>query len=244
MLPDPLVPALRFHRVNYSASGVPILKNITGIFPKGKITAVVGPSGAGKSTLFRLCNGLRPPDSGEIYVNEKPIADYDPPELRRKVGIALQNAPMVDGTVMDNLELPKKLQGKRLSEREAFQWMDLVGLESRFLHHPAKELSGGQRQKVSIARTLVNRPEILLLDEITSSLDPVSTQDIEELILRINGEFGTTILWITHALEQAIRIGNYTWVLMDGELAASGEISLLQSPADERVKRFVKGEED
>jgi len=243
-LPDEIIPAIRFRGVNYSAAGVQILKNITGIFPKGKITALVGPSGAGKSTLFRLCNGLKSPDSGEIYIDEKIITDYDPAALRRKVGIALQNAPMVDGTVMDNLGLPKKLKGERLSEREAFQLLSLVGLEERFLYHPAKELSGGQRQKVSIARTLVNRPEILLLDEITSSLDQVSAHEIEELILRINGEFGTTILWITHQLEQAIRVGHYTWVMMDGEIVACGEISLLRSPADERVKRFVKGEED
>lgn len=104
-----------------------------------------------------------------------------------------------------------------------------------------QELSGGQRQKLSIARTLVNKPQVLLLDEITSSLDRVSQQDIEKLILRINKKYNTTIIWITHNLQQALSLGDYTWVMIDGEVVETGESDLLTNPKNERVKQFIKG---
>ncbi|WP_044641213.1 ABC transporter ATP-binding protein [Risungbinella massiliensis] len=235
--------AISFHQVHYAPDNMHILKNITGSFPEGKVTTLVGPSGAGKTTLFKLCNGLISPDSGEIYITNKIISSYDPVELRRRVGIALQSAPTISGSVMKNLALPLELQGKQLSEEDAVDLLYDVGLDATFLHRNIKDLSGGQRQKVSIARTLVNRPAILLLDEITSSLDPVSKQDIEELIAKINQKYGTTIIWITHNLQQAFKIGHYTWVMMDGEVIETGEISLLHSPKNEKVVQFVKGEE-
>ena len=241
-MPNHTNSAIRFNEVNFYADGVYIIKNITGSFIKGKITTLVGPSGAGKSTLFRLCNGLISPSSGEIYINEKPIQSYDPVNLRRNVGYALQDATMLGGTVRENLALPRILNGKILPDEEAEELMQLVGLEIDFLRKKAKDLSGGQRQKLSIARTLVNRPDILLLDEITSSLDRISKQDVEELIQKINDKYKVTIIWITHNLEQAITIGNHSWVLMNGELMESGESNFLNKPASDDVKRFVRGE--
>ncbi|GAA0614061.1 phosphate ABC transporter ATP-binding protein [Virgibacillus siamensis] len=234
--------AIRFERVNYAADGLHILQNITGSFSKGAITTLVGPSGAGKTTLFLLSNGLKSPSSGEIYVDGKNILSYDPVELRRDVGIALQSATIINGSVRENLALPLTLQGKTLSDEEAEELMQVVGLGKDFLNRNSKDLSGGQRQKLSIARTLVNRPKILLLDEITSSLDRVSKQDIEELIVQINQQYGTTVIWITHNLEQALTIGTYTWVMIGGRLMESGESALLNDPKNEQVKRFVKGE--
>jgi putative ABC transport system ATP-binding protein len=214
---------------------------VTGSIPDGKITTLAGPSGAGKSTLLKLCNGLISPTSGDIFVHGKHINEYKPVELRRMAGIALQNAPMVKGTVYENLSLPLKLAGKSLSEKEAAAFLEDVGLDESFLHRDSKSLSGGQRQKVSIARTLVNRPRILLLDEITASLDPGSSREIEQLILKINRRYGVTMIWITHHLEQARTIGHYTWVMMKGRLAEAGESSLLESPRTDEVKRFVEG---
>ncbi|MFS0636172.1 phosphate ABC transporter ATP-binding protein [Mesobacillus foraminis] len=235
-------PAVHFQHVDYAVDELPILKNITGSFPEGRITTLVGPSGAGKSTLLKLCNGLISHDSGEIYIKDKEISSYQPVELRRNVGMALQSAPMVSGTVLTNLALPLTLQGKQMPEKEAADLLDDVGLEADYLHRSIRDLSGGQRQKVSIARTLVNRPQILLLDEITSALDRTSQQEIEELILKINRKHGTTMIWITHNLEQALTIGHYTWVMMEGEVIETGESDLLKSPVNEKVKRFVKGE--
>lgn len=235
--------AIRFKQVNYSASGIHILKNITGAIPAGKITTLVGPSGAGKTSLFRLCNGLRSPESGEILIKDKPIEIYEPTELRRTVGIALQSATMITGNVYKNLALPLELQGKQLSEETAIELLDDTGLGEDVLKRNIKDLSGGQRQKLSIARTLVNQPEILLLDEITSSLDRVSQQDIEELIENINHKYGTTMIWITHNLEQARSIGHCTWVMIAGEVIETGESSLLDDPKTNEVKRFVRGEE-
>lgn len=234
-------PALHFHNVNYSVEDLSILKNITGSFPKGKITTLVGPSGAGKTTLLKLCNGLISPTAGEIYIHDKSITTYEPVHLRRHVGIALQSAPMIKGTVFQNLALPLELQGKRLSKQAAIEILEDVGLEKEFLARKTDDLSGGQRQKVSIARTLLNHSKILLLDEITSALDRTSLHEIEELIVKINRKYGTTIIWITHNLEQAISIGDYTWVMMDGELIETGEKNLLVSPTNELVKRFVEG---
>jgi len=233
---------IEFEHVFYSDGDVPILRGITGSVPKGKITTLVGPSGAGKTTLFKLCNGLISPDSGEIYIEGKEIESYEPVMLRRKVGLALQSAVMISGTVWKNLALPLTLRGETLQEDEAKELLNLVGLEGTLLARNVRDLSGGQRQKVSIARTLVNKPDILLLDEITSSLDRVSQQEIEELIATINKRDLTTIIWITHNLEQALSIGDYTWVMMGGEVIETGESSLLTNPKDERVQRFVRGD--
>ena len=240
-MPNIYEPALHFHSVDYYANDIHILKNITGSFPQGKITTLVGPSGAGKTTLLKLCNGLISPTSGDIFIHDKPISTFEPVTLRRHVGIALQSAPMINGTVFQNLALPLELQEKQLSEKDAIKILDDVGLEKSFLHRKTADLSGGQRQKVSIARTLINRSEILLLDEITSALDRTSLREIEELIVKINRTYGVTIIWITHNLEQALSIGDYTWVLMDGEVIETGESDLLKSPTNELVKRFVQG---
>ncbi|AQQ54944.1 ABC transporter ATP-binding protein [Planococcus lenghuensis] len=235
-----LQPAVDFRDVHYSIGDTPILKGVTGSFPDGKITTVVGPSGAGKSTLLKLCNGLISPDRGTIFIQETPIDRISPIRLRQIVGIALQDAPMIEGTVADNLAVPRKLKGEDLTAEEAETALADVGLLRDFLNRNSQELSGGQRQKVSIARTLVNRPDILLLDEITSSLDRTSQREIEELIRAINRKFGVTIIWITHNLDQALRIGDYTWVMMDGEVAESGE-HVLEYPAAQRVQQFLKG---
>lgn len=234
-------PAIHFNQVDYSIEGNPILRGITGSFPEGKITTLVGPSGAGKTTLLKLCNGLLSPEAGEIYIKNQMIDSFEPVELRRKVGIALQSAPMAGGTVYKNLALPMELRGDRLDKKQAVSLLHDVGLDEKYLERKITDLSGGQRQKVSIARTLVNKPDILLLDEITSSLDRTSLKEVEELITLINRKFGTTIIWITHNLQQALDIGDFTWVMMDGEVVETGESDLLRAPENDRVKAFVQG---
>jgi len=235
-------PTLRFDEVNFSINDTQIIQALSGSIANGKITTLVGPSGAGKTTLLKLCNGLLSPTSGDIYLHSQPLQSYDPLELRRLVGFALQAAPMIRGTVYDNLALPLVLQGKTLSKQAALQYLEDVGLEKQFLHQQARELSGGQRQKVSIARTLINESNVLLLDEITSALDRTSLREIEELITMLNKQHGVTIIWITHNLDQALSIGHHTWVMMDGELIESGDSNLLKAPKTERVKQFIMGE--
>ncbi|MEI3597666.1 MULTISPECIES: ABC transporter ATP-binding protein [unclassified Oceanobacillus] len=234
--------AIELENVSYSDGPLKIIKNVSGSFRKGKITSLVGPSGAGKTTLFRLCNGLISPTHGTISIYSKNIQEYEPTKLRRNVGLALQNATMLQGTVYKNLQLPRTLAGETLTEDEAADLLTKVSLDKDLLKRDVGDLSGGQRQKVSIARTLVNQPEILLLDEITSSLDRVSTNDIENLIEKINKENGVTIIWITHNLNQATQIGDDTWVMMNGELIESGPSSLLKNPENEKVKQFAKGD--
>lgn len=233
--------ALELTNINFHTNNLHILKNISGSFQKGKITTLVGPSGAGKTALLKMCNGLLSPSSGDMTVLGKSITSYEPTELRKLVGMALQAAPMISGTVFDNLALPRRLQNSVLSINEAIAYLDDVGLDKSFLNRSIDELSGGQRQKVSIARTLINKSSILLLDEITSALDPTSLHEIEELIKQINIKYGTTIIWITHNIQQAIAIGHYTWVMMDGELVQHGGSSILLHPTNDRVGKFVQG---
>lgn len=240
-MPMEYKPAIHFKHVHYSIEDNQILRDITGSFPEGRITTLVGPSGAGKTTLLKMCNGLLSPESGEIYIKDQAIGSFEPVMLRRKVGIALQSAPMINGTVYNNLSLPLELQGDKLSKEAAISLLEDVGLDEKYLDRKVTDLSGGQRQKVSIARTLVNKPAILLLDEITSSLDRTSLKEVEELITQINRKFGTTIIWITHNLQQALDIGDYTWVMMDGEVVETGESDLLRNPVNDRVKLFVQG---
>lgn len=235
--------AISFQDVSMKRGEQQVLKRISGQIPKGKITTLVGPSGAGKSTLLKLCNGLLSLDEGTITILEKRLQDWEPVELRTRVSMALQSAPMISGTVEENLTLPYALQGAEVDVDKMKRIIKEVGLDSDYLQRDSRDLSGGQRQKVSIARTLLMEPDILLLDEITSALDRASRQEVEALIQHIHKTFGTTIIWITHNLEQAQRIGHYTWVMMDGELVEQGESALLENPQNERVRQFVRGDE-
>lgn len=232
---------IRFEHIHYEVDKLSILKNITGGIYKGKITTLVGPSGAGKTTLLKMCNGLISPTAGDIYINDKKIDSFIPTELRRNVGIVLQSAPIIRGTVFENLSLPRTLQNSKLLEDEAVSFLEDTGLDKSFLNRQATDLSGGQRQKLSIARTLINHSKILLLDEITSALDPTSVHEIEQLILKINQKYNTTIIWITHNIQQAKEIGDYTWVMMNGQLIESGESNLLLDSSNQRIQEFVQG---
>ncbi|MBD7936503.1 MULTISPECIES: ABC transporter ATP-binding protein [Cytobacillus] len=235
--------AISFQNVHYHTDSVAIIKDITGAISSGNITTVVGPSGSGKSTLFHLCNGMKSASSGDIFIQGEDILTLTPTVLRRKVGIVLQKSIMIEGNVFDNLSLPLSLHGKRLSKEKAIEMLHLIGLNETFLHRKATDLSGGQQQRVSIARTLLNEPAILLLDEVTSALDQSSQREIEQLITSINQKKETTIIWITHNLEQALRIGDDTWVMIDGKLAAYGKSAEVASSTNDKVKQFFEGGE-
>lgn len=232
---------LSFTNVSFAVQHKTILKNITGTFAKGKITTLVGPSGAGKTTLLKLCNGLLSPTAGTILFNNQPLAELEPTVVRKNIGIALQAAPMITGTVFDNLQLPKKLAGQQLSEQQAIERLTDVGLDASLLRQSADDLSGGQRQRVSIARTLINESQVLLLDEITSALDRTAAKEIEELIVKLNKKYGVTIIWITHNLQQAISLSDDVWVMIDGELVATGPPTILTTPSNSRVRQFIDG---
>lgn len=233
--------AIRFENVTLSIQNINIIHKISGIIPKGQITTFVGPSGAGKTTILKLCNQLISQTSGQIFIEGLPIESYNPIKLRQQVGIALQSATMIRGTVYDNLKLPRVLQKSILSIEEATSILNDVGLDETFLKKDANKLSGGQKQRVSIARTLINHSKILLLDEITSALDPVATKEIEDLIIHINKKYKVTIIWITHNLQQATTIGDYMWVLKAGELLGEGDYEQLQATANSQIQQFFMG---
>ena len=228
----------RFVDENGRASGV---LDLTATVPPGKITAIVGPSGSGKSTLLSLCNLLLTPDSGQILVHEREIREWESSHLRRLVGLVFQHPTMFPGTVTDNLALAARLQGQQ--PRPAEYWLERVGLPTDLKARIARDLSGGQRQRIALARTLSNHPRVLLLDEVTSALDPAAAKEIEELVLSIHKEQGTTILWVTHNLEQAQRVSHYTWLMADGHLVENGLTGeFFPVPKTETGRRFLAGE--
>lgn len=232
---------LEFKQVSFKTDERHILHHINGSFNGGRITTLVGPSGAGKTTLLKLCNRLISPTSGQIFFNGEPIESFAPTKLRKQIGIVLQSAPVIRDTVQTNLLLPSVLHNEPVTEDAVKDILQLVHLDSKFLKQPATKLSGGQRQKLAIARTLMNKPDVLLLDEITSALDPTATREIEELIQAINKKYGTTIIWITHNIEQAKAISDDVWVLAAGELIKTGDKSILQLHQHEIIDSLLTG---
>lgn len=239
------LPAIEFRHITKYFTGSDrqhaALKGITAKVSPGKITTLVGPSGSGKSTLLSLCNLLLTPDEGEISVFGKPMSEWEIPELRRKVALVFQDAPMLQGTVLYNLQTVERLHGTVLHDPPGL--LERVGLTRDLLEQKAQDLSGGQRQRLALARTLANRPDILLLDEITSALDPASVKEVEELLLQMNKEEGTTMIWITHHMEQARRVGHETWLMIDGRLVEQADTeTFFHAPQHSETRKFIAGE--
>ncbi|HYG60728.1 MAG TPA: ATP-binding cassette domain-containing protein [Symbiobacteriaceae bacterium] len=189
-----------------------ILQGVTLELGAGGVTCVVGPSGSGKSSLLRLLNRLADPTRGAIAFREKPLVDWNPLELRRRVALVPQTPVMLPGTVQDNLEAGLRLRNQQLHDPAA--WLDRMGLPAGLLTKNARDLSGGEKQRLALARTLVTKPEVLLLDEVTSSLDPASTALVEGLVAGL----GLPVVWISHDMEQVRRVADLVLRLEAGQV--------------------------
>ncbi len=230
---------IEFSNVSYKD----ILHDITGHFKEGRITTFVGPSGAGKTTCLKHINGLLSPDSGEIFFRGENIRNMDMIKLRKKIGMAFQSAPMIGGTVYDNINLPKAIFNESLDKAYATELLDGVDLGDIPLDQDIRSLSGGEKSRISIARTLVNQPEVLLLDEITSSLDYRMVKEVERMIVKLQRKHDVTVIWITHDLDQARRVSDDMWFLRKGELIEFGDASFIDESSNPLVQKFVEGEE-
>lgn len=202
---------------------VDILRDLSFSVPAGAIFALAGPSGSGKSSALRLINRLDDSSSGRILIADREIRDWDIQELRAKVGFMFQEAALFEGTVKENLLYGLCIRGLRRCEHEptALGLLERVGLPPELLNRNVESLSGGQKQRVNLARTLALEPEIILMDEPTSSLDPGATRTIENLILELK-EQGRTIILVSHNFDQIERIATACVVLDQGRLIFAG----------------------
>jgi putative ABC transport system ATP-binding protein len=187
----------------------------------GEVMAVVGPSGAGKSSFLRLLNRLDEPTGGTVRLNGQDYRELAPRELRRRVGMVMQVAYLFPGTVAANLRFGPQQVGEKFSSDQISALLERVGLPGYELRD-VSNLSGGEAQRVSLARTLANTPEALLLDEPTSALDDVAARGIEELVLSIIRERRMTCVIVTHNTAQARRIADRTMILEAGKLVTIG----------------------
>ena len=224
--------------------GTQILYDVNLEVAKGEIFAIVGHSGAGKSTLLRCINGLESYQGGSLKVFDQEIKNLDEMQqrhLRRDVGMIFQHfALMARKNVFENVATPLKFWGYKSDETEkrVRELLNLVGLESKVKSYPS-ELSGGQKQRVAIARALALNPKILLSDEATSALDPNTTNQILELLEKINKELDISVIIVTHEMEVVKSIAKRAILLEGGKIIGSGSIEELFLKPDEKMKEFL-----
>ncbi|WP_067928722.1 ABC transporter ATP-binding protein [Alicyclobacillus shizuokensis] len=216
-----------------------ILTGVSGRLARGRVLTLIGPSGAGKSTLLSLCNLLQTPDMGEVFIWGREVRTWLLAELRRRVGLVMQQPVMLPGTVADNLAVPSRLHGR--PQPDGYRLLQQVGLDPSLLQRPAAELSGGQKQRVALARILSNEPDILLVDEGTSGLDRESAEIMERHVRRLVASRSLTVVWVTHDLEQARRMGDETWLMDKGRVVEQGITeAFFEAPQTEIAKRFLR----
>ena len=189
----------------------------------GEVLALVGPSGAGKSSLLRLLNRLDEPTHGTVYLHGADYRTLEPRELRRKVGMVTQRPFLFPGTVADNLRFGPAQRGERLPESAVADLLARVGLEG-YADRGVAKLSGGEMQRVSVARTLANAPLVLLLDEPTSALDDAAKREVEALVRAIVREQGLGCVMVTHDMDQAARLADRALALQNGRVVRAGSI--------------------
>ena len=221
-LPTTSVPAiLRAEHLGRVVNSKVLLEDASFDVQIGEILAVIGPSGSGKSSLLRLLNRLDEPTSGTVYLEGTDYREVAPRELRRKLGMVTQRAFLFPGTVASNLRFGPAQRGESLSDNSVEQLLEQVGLKG-YASRDVANLSGGEAQRVSVARTLANSPLLLLLDEPTSALDDASKQGVEQLIQKIVRDQKLTCVLVTHDVAQASRLAQRALLLQSGRIMRIG----------------------
>ena len=211
---------------------------------QGSTTVFLGTSGCGKTTLMRMVNAMVTPTSGTVFVRGADVTGADPVRLRRSIGYVLQEGGLFPHrSIADNIATVPRLEGvnKAESRERALELLTLVGLEREMADRYPSQLSGGQRQRVGVARALANRADILLMDEPFGALDPIVRADLQRELKEIRRALGTTILFVTHDVDEAFTLGDQVAVLSTGgsieQVGTPAE--LLSSPASPFVAEFV-----
>lgn len=239
---------LQLHEVSKSrlaADGTPvtILQQLSLEVQAQQLTLIIGPSGGGKTTLVRLLNRLEDPTSGRILLHGRDLADYDPLELRCRVGLVAQKPFMFTGSVLENLQISYVLrrQAPPTAEHPALrQALDFCRLEQDLLPRPARSLSLGQQQRVSLARTLITGPEVIVLDEPTSALDRPTGDRLADTLQEICRSGGKTVVMVSHDLRLAERIADHLAYLEGGRIIEEGGArQLLSEPRSAELQRFL-----
>lgn len=236
---------IRFDKVTKRfPDGTEALKDITLDLPARQLTAIIGPSGCGKTTLMKMVNKLENPTAGAIYIDDEPITGMDEVKLRRSIGYVIQRIGLFPHmTIADNVSLVPKLlnwPADKSNERSR-ELLQLVGLDPDvFMERYPLELSGGQQQRVGVVRALAGDPNIVLMDEPFSALDPISREQLQDELRHLQQEIHKTIIFVTHDMDEALKIADTIVVMKDGQVEQVGTPQqLIDEPANEFVRNFI-----
>lgn len=221
--PRRMVAKLRTERLSRTVDGDRLVDSVSLTVEEGDVLGIVGPSGAGKSSFLRLLNRLDEPTAGTVYLDGVDYRDVPPRELRHRVGYVPQQPALRAGTVGENVSVGPRLRGETVDDETVEDVLVRVGLGG-YGERDVATLSGGEAQRVAIARTVVNRPEVLLLDEPTSSLDAESEATVERLLDELHAELGLTYVLVTHDRDQARRLATRVAVFEAGRVTAVGPV--------------------
>jgi osmoprotectant transport system ATP-binding protein len=224
--------------------GTIAVRDLTLEAPSHRLTVLVGPSGSGKTTSLRMVNRMIDPSEGRIWIDERDVALVKPAELRRGIGYVIQQGGLFPNkTVLDNIATVPRLLGqtRQTARRNALQLLERVGLSAELARRYPAQLSGGQQQRVGVARALAADPPIMLMDEPFSAVDPVVRAQLQKQLLHLQADFGKTIIFVTHDIDEAIKIGDYIAVVRVGGTLAqfASPAELLAHPSDSFVAGFV-----
>lgn len=234
---------IEFKAVSKAFEGNEVLKNVNFSVEKGEIFVLVGPSGSGKTTSLKMINGLIEPTEGNLYFKGKRIKDYNLQKLRWQIGYVLQQIALFPTmSVKENIEVIPEMLGwdKTRRNQRVDQLLKEVDLEPEaFRDRMPSELSGGQQQRIGIIRALAAEPDIILMDEPFSALDPISRTSLQDLVLELHTKLGNTIIFVTHNMKEALKLGNRIAVMHEGEIIQCDTPEAIQQrPANHFVREF------
>ena len=238
---------IRLEHVTKSFDGQKVLDDLSLSVNEGEFLTVIGRSGCGKTTMLRLINGLQKPDSGKVYVEGEDVDNTDLIALRRRIGYVIQNKGLFPHmTVEKNISYVPVISGKKNKEenhRQALHLLKLAGLEESMAGRYPSELSGGQQQRVGIARALASDAKILLMDEPFGALDEITKRAMQDEVLSLQAQLHMTIVFITHDIREAMKLGDRVLVMEQGKIAQLDTPEMiLRCPADDFVRDLTSGD--
>lgn len=237
---------IQYEHVAKSYSGKTVIKDVSFTVSQGELFVLVGPSGSGKTTLLKMFNRLTVSTDGNVYYQGKKIKDYDLQKLRLATGYVLQDSSLFPNlNIQDNIAIQLEQQGisKETRHQRARELLAAVDLDpATYATRMPDELSGGEQQRIGITRALAAKPSVILMDEPFSALDPVVRKQLQDLVLKLQKRTKTTIMFVTHDMHEALRLGTKVAVLKDGVLQQVGTPQeIINHPATDFVRQFFHG---